>query len=217
MPIDIIFFIAVLIMSVVIHEVAHGYAADMLGDPTARFAGRLTLNPLRHIDPVGSILVPLLLIISRAPILFGWAKPVPYNQYNLRNQRTGTLVVGIAGVLANFAIALIFGLLIRFSGYSTTELLTLPFFRLSVVIVGLNLLLGIFNLIPIPPLDGSKVLFSLLPYRMLSLQRTVEQYQLLFMVVIIFFGGLVLSPILSVAFTLVTGQPVGLYRAALPF
>jgi Zn-dependent protease len=217
MPIDALFFIAILIMSVVIHEVAHGYAADMLGDPTARFARRLTLNPLPHLDLIGSILVPLLLLFSNAGFLIGWAKPVPYNPYNLRNQRWGTLAVAGAGVLTNLAIALLFGLLIRFSGVSAEAMLAEPFWRLSIVIVGLNLVLGIFNLIPVSPLDGSKVLFSLLPYRFIYIERFLEQYWFVLIILIFFFGSSIVLPLLSLAFTLITGLPIGVYALALPF
>jgi Zn-dependent protease len=217
MPIDALFFISILLMSVVIHEVAHGYAADLLGDPTARYAGRLTLNPLPHLDLVGSILVPLLLLFSNAGFFFAWAKPVPYNPYNLRNQRWGTLVVGIAGVLVNFATALIFGLMIRFSGVSGEGVLIEPFFRIAILIVGLNLGLGIFNLIPVPPLDGSKVLFSLLPYRFMHIERFFEQYWFVLILLVFFFGGSIVLPLLSFAFRLVTGLPLGVYGAVLPF
>src|SRR3989338_8546888 len=113
--VDIIFYIAVLIMSVVIHEVSHGYAALYWGDQTARLAGRLTLNPLKHLDPVGSVLIPLLLIFSGGGILFGWAKPVPYNSYNLKNQRWGEAIVAAAGSLTNIAIAILFALIARLS------------------------------------------------------------------------------------------------------
>src|SRR3989344_2127263 len=110
-----IFSIIVLIFSVIIHEVAHGWAANSLGDPTAKLAGRLTLNPIRHIDPVGTILIPLLLKLSGSPFLFGWAKPVPYNPYNLRNQRWGEAFVAVAGVATNLFLAILFGLLARYS------------------------------------------------------------------------------------------------------
>jgi Zn-dependent protease len=217
MPIDALFFIAILIMSVVIHEVAHGYAADMLGDPTARFERRLTLNPLPHLDLVGSVLVPLLLLFSNAGFLIGWAKPVPYNPYNLRNQRWGTLIVAGAGVLTNIVIALLFGLLIRFSGVSAEAMLVEPFWRLATIIVGLNLVLGIFNLIPVPPLDGSKVLFSLLPYRFMHIERFLEQYWFVLIILVFFFGSSIVLPLLSLAFTVITGLPIGVYALALPF
>ena len=108
-----LFYIVILIMSVVIHEVSHGFMAEYFGDKTARYAGRLTLNPLKHLDLFGSIILPVVLIISHSPFLFGWAKPVPYNPNNLSNRRWGTMAVACAGVLANFSIAVIFGIIIR--------------------------------------------------------------------------------------------------------
>ncbi len=162
MEISFLFIIAALILSIVVHEAAHGYAANWLGDPTARLAGRLTLNPVAHIDLFGSIIVPGLLYISSAGILFGWAKPVPYNPYNLKNQRWGEAMVAGAGPLVNIIIALVFGLLIRFSA---TLGLNDAFLALSSYIVYINILLAFFNMIPIPPLDGSKVLAALLPIR----------------------------------------------------
>lgn len=161
MEIDIIFSIIILILSVVIHEVSHGFAANYLGDPTARLAGRLTLNPIKHVDPMGSVILPAILALSSSPILFGWAKPVPYNPYNLtRGGRWAEAVVAFAGPASNFAIALIFGLLMRI-GAIPSEVLSLTF-----TIVFLNVLLGVFNLIPIPPLDGSKVLGPILPHNL---------------------------------------------------
>lgn len=155
--------IVALILSIVLHEVAHGYAANWLGDPTARLAGRLSPNPLLHIDPLGSVIVPALLFLSNAGFLFGWAKPVPYNPYNLTNQRWGEAIVAAAGPLTNLLLALIFAILIRFAAP-----LGLPnsFFELSYYIVYINILLACFNAIPIPPLDGSKVLESVLPYQL---------------------------------------------------
>ena len=215
--VDTIFFVAALIMSVVVHEVAHGHAANMLGDPTARLSGRLTLNPLSHIDPLGSIIIPLLLITTNAGFLFGWAKPVPYNPYNLRGARWGTLLVGGAGVLANFFLALAFGLLVRFSGLGPESLLASTFFRGAIVITGLNLVLGVFNLIPVPPLDGSKVLFSLLPYHLSYIQNMLEQYWYLFLIPVYLFAGFVIVPVANAVFSLITGYSLGLYALALPF
>lgn len=160
---SIIIIIAVLIISIVIHEVSHGYAANWLGDPTARLAGRLTLNPIHHIDPVGSVLLPALLVFSGAGILFGWAKPVPYNPYNLKNQRWGEAIVAVAGPGVNLLIALIFGLLIRFSAPLGLDS---SFLEIAGFVVYINILLALFNMIPIPPLDGSKVLASILPYNL---------------------------------------------------
>lgn len=158
---DIIFLIAILVVSVVIHEVAHGFAANWLGDPTAKLEGRLTLNPVSHIDPMGSVILPAILALSSSPFLFGWAKPVPYNPYNLqRGGRWAEAIVAGAGPAANVLIALLFGIIIRL-GVIPAEVMSL-----AVSIVFLNILLAVFNLIPIPPLDGSKILPQLLPYNM---------------------------------------------------
>ncbi|MAF59389.1 MAG: site-2 protease family protein [Candidatus Pacebacteria bacterium] len=161
MQIDFVFIIIVLILSVVVHEVAHGYAANMLGDPTARIAGRLTLNPIRHLDLFGSILLPGLLVLSSSPFLFGYAKPVPYNPYNLRNQKWGEAWVAAAGPLINIVIALFFAVLIRVG--VAGNFLTPAFVELASVIIYINVLLAVINLLPIPPLDGSKVLSVILP------------------------------------------------------
>jgi Zn-dependent protease len=157
MDLTFIFTLIVLIFSIVIHEVAHGYAANALGDPTARLQGRLTLNPVSHVDPLGSILIPGLLILSNASILFGWAKPVPYNPYNLRNQRWGEAMVAAAGPAVNLVIAIAFGLLLRFGG--ELPFMSPNFQELAGHVVYMNILLALFNLIPLPPLDGSKILF----------------------------------------------------------
>jgi len=159
-PVFLAFIFAVLIVSIIIHEVAHGYAANTLGDPTAKLSGRLTLNPIPHIDLVGSILVPAFLVISHAGILFGWAKPVPYNPYNLRNQRWGEAIVAAAGSFTNLFFAIFFGLLVRFG----TDALPAPFITLATVASFVNLFLGLFNLVPIPPLDGYTALRGVLPY-----------------------------------------------------
>ena len=154
-----IFTIIILILSVIMHEVAHGYAAYALGDQTAKRAGRLTLNPIPHLDLFGSIIIPAVLVLSNAGILFGWAKPVPYNPYNLRNQRWGEAIVGAAGVATNILLALIFAGITRFAsieGYTA-------FATLAATVVFVNLSLGFFNLIPIPPLDGYTVLRGILP------------------------------------------------------
>lgn len=168
---DIFLALIILILSIIAHEVAHGYAADTLGDPTARLAGRLTLNPLPHIDLMGSILIPALLVFTSSPILFGWAKPVPYNPYNLRNQRWGEAFVAIAGSATNILLAIIFGLIVRFGadmGISAAAL------SLAATIAFINLFLGLFNLIPFPPLDGFTTLRSALPWSLSSGLRRLE-------------------------------------------
>jgi Zn-dependent protease len=162
---EILLSLVILILSVIAHEVAHGYAANSLGDPTARLAGRLTLNPIPHIDMVGSVVIPALLVLSQSPIFFGWAKPVPYNPYNLRSQRWGETFVALAGVGTNFLLAVIFGLIVRYGaalGLDSTAL------SIALLISFINLFLGLFNLIPFPPLDGFTALRSALPWSMAS-------------------------------------------------
>lgn len=197
-----LFGIAILVISVIIHEVSHGIAAYVQGDKTAQYAGRLTLNPLVHIDPFGSILLPAFLLLMHSPFLIGWAKPVPYNPYNLRNQRWGPAIVGAAGPLSNIALALVFGLMIRFGS------LALPpaFVSLAILITLTNLVLAVFNLMPIPPLDGSKVLFSLMPYHWHRFKDALENYGFFLLLIFI----LVLSPIIdylvSFLFRLIVGM-----------
>jgi Zn-dependent protease len=209
--IDGIFYVVILIMSVVIHEVAHGYSAYLLGDNTARLSGRLTLNPLKHLDPFGSVILPLLLILSQAGFVVGWARPVPYNPANLRNVKKGTFIVASAGIIANLLVALIFGLLIRFAPhfglppYIPDPELLHPFYKVTSIIVFTNLVLALFNIIPIPPLDGSKILFSFLPGRLRFIENFLERWGIFFLLIfIIFLWGLV-SPIIYMVFSLITG------------
>lgn len=202
-----IFQIVILIFSVVIHEVSHGYAALMLGDRTAQQAGRLTLNPVFHIDLFGSILIPIL-----TQGRFGWAKPVPFNPYNLRNQKWGPALVGAAGPGANLALALIFGLLARFLlGFADGA--SGAFISNFATIVGtvalLNLVLAFFNLVPIPPLDGSRVLFASLPYRWRRVEILLERYGFFIIIILVFplgrwFLPIIFTPVLF-SFRLITG------------
>jgi len=181
-----IFTLVVLFFSIVIHEIAHGSVALHLDDSTAKEAGRLSLNPLKHIDPVGTILLPLLLLFAtqgHGPII-GWAKPVPVNPFNFRDQKWGTLKVSIAGPLTNFSLALLFGLIIRF--FPLPE----PALILFSIIVIYNFAWGIFNLIPIPPFDGSHIVFTFLGDRFLKLKMFLSQYGLFILIFFIFFGGL---------------------------
>ncbi|KKQ35077.1 MAG: Peptidase M50, partial [Candidatus Nomurabacteria bacterium GW2011_GWB1_37_5] len=157
------------------------------GDQTAKHAGRLTLNPIKHIDPVGSILVPLLLVMSGSGILFGWAKPVPYNPYNLRDQKWGNFWVAAAGIISNLLIAIFFSILIRFGMIYVADFSSSAFFAISKSVVILNIVLAIFNLVPIPPLDGSKILFTFLPYHFNNIQQFLEKYSLILMLGFIFF------------------------------
>jgi len=201
MQIDFIFQILILIFSVVIHEVSHGYAAYIQGDNTAKFAGRLTLNPLKHLEWFGSFILPVLSYITGGFII-GWAKPVPFNPYNLRNQRWGEAIVAFAGPLSNICIALFFGLLIRFG---VAQSFGQAFFHMTTMIVFINLVLATFNLIPVPPLDGSKILFSILPYSMQNLRDFLEQNGIFIMLFVIFFLWRFILPLVSWEFSLITG------------
>ncbi len=199
--IDAVFFVAILIMSVVIHEVSHGFVALRFGDRTALYAGRLTLNPLKHLDIFGSIILPAFLVLTHSPFLFGWAKPVPYNPNNLINRKLGTIAVAGAGILANLFIAVFFGLILRFSINSGVSE---KFISIISSIVIVNLGLAIFNLIPIPPLDGSKILFSILPSSFYRIVSFIEQYSLVLILIFIVFFSESLYPILVFLYHLIT-------------
>ena len=203
--INTIFYVIVLIMSVVIHEVSHGLAADSQGDPTARYAGRLTLNPLKHIDMVGSIILPLLLIVFNAGFMIGWAKPVPYSESNLRNKRWGTVFVAAAGIISNILLAFVFGIAIRLSGFLGS--FAPSFISIAEIIVIVNILLALFNLIPIPPLDGSKILFGILPERYLSkvAKTKIEYFSMPLLLVFIVFIWPLILPVIGFIFSLFTG------------
>lgn len=193
--------VAIVILSVVVHEVAHGYAALWLGDSTAQYAGRLSLNPIKHMDFLGSFVIPLLLSFSG--VIFGWAKPVPYNPYNLRNRRWGEVFVAIAGPISNFILALIFAMFIKLTAGDTAGITSVTY--VAILIVQVNLVLAIFNLIPIPPLDGSKILFSILPNQYGQLRMTLERFGFLFVLIFVFFFWQLFVPIVDFAFKLLTG------------
>lgn len=203
MQADFLFAIAILIISVMLHEISHGHVANLLGDPTAKYANRLTLNPLRHIEIFGSIILPVITYLLGGFIL-GWAKPVPYNPYNLKNQKWGPAIIAVAGPLANMFIALVFGMIIRFR----TELIFLPdaFFQISTAVIFLNLMLAVFNLMPIPPLDGSKILFAFLPYKWRNIQFIFEKYGFFLVLIFVFFIWQILFlPFVADLFKLITG------------
>ena len=203
--------LVILILSIIVHEVAHGYMANALGDPTAELSGRLTLNPISHIDLMGSIIIPALLIFTSSPILFGWAKPVPYNPYNLKNQRWGETLVALAGSATNLFLAIVFGLIVRFGAALGLDAAGLS---LAATIAFVNLFLGLFNLIPFPPLDGYTALRSALPW---SVSRSLHRFEaqvrgagtlslILFLVIFSYvFAGPFFQLVLYL-FSLITGQ-----------
>jgi Zn-dependent protease len=172
-----------LLLGVILHEVAHGWMANKLGDPTARLMGRLTLNPISHIDPIGSILIPGILIATQSPFLFGYAKPVPVNFRNLRNPKKDMVWVALAGAVVNLLLALGFSLLYRLL-LAAGPLWEWPFLRLflqPLILmlrygVVINVVLAIFNLIPIPPLDGGRVMVGLLPFKASYQYSKIEPY-----------------------------------------
>jgi len=186
-----IFSLIILLFSVVIHELAHGSIAYSLGDLTAKYQSRLTLNPIKHLDLFGSIILPLLLLLVTAgqgPV-FGWAKPVPVNPYNFRDQKWGSLKVAIAGPLSNIFLALFFGFILRFIPLQFLN--NFPgLFLIFSFIVQINIILALFNLIPIPPLDGSWILFNLLPQSLYYIKSFLQQYGIFILIFLIFFGSL---------------------------
>ncbi len=201
-----IFSLIILLFSVIIHELAHGWVANSLGDPTAKYQGRLTLNPIPHLDLFGSILLPALLFISGSPFLVGWAKPVPINPYNFRDQKWGTLKVSLAGPATNLALAVFFGLLLRF--IPVAFFITVPgMLIIFSFIVHINIILAIFNLIPIPPLDGHWILFRFIPYQFENVKNFLSQYGTFILIFLIFFGGLQwLGTVTEYIFHLITGM-----------
>ena len=197
-----IFYIVVLLYSVVIHEVSHGLMADSLGDPTAKNLGRLTLNPLKHLDMFGSVLLPLLLLMIRSPFIIGYAKPVPYNPHNLNDKKYGPAKVALAGPASNIILALIFGLSLRLMPDVFTSSLIPQLFSFIIL---LNLVLAIFNLFPIPPLDGHCLLMTFLPARFNALKVFLYRYSLPLLFVFLIFIFPLIFPLVSILYRLITG------------
>lgn len=196
---DFIFYFLVIIPSAIIHEYAHGLVADMLGDPTARYAGRLTVNPMAHIDLWGTILMPIMLSIATGgAFMFAYAKPVPYNPYNLKNQKWGPVMVALAGPGANLLLAIAFAVVVRVLPVS-------EFSSILVTIVYANVMLTVFNLVPIPPLDGSKLLYALLPSSAFKIKNFLDRYGFAILLFFVFFLFELISPIIKFIFRLLVG------------
>ncbi len=205
---EVLVFLLILILSVMAHEISHGMMADYLGDPTARLMGRLSLNPIKHVDLMGSIIVPGILILMQTPFLIGWAKPVPINPLNFKDQRYGAAKVSLAGPGANLIIALVFGLIMRVMVWvGAGSAFAVNLFGLFQVIVWINLLLAIFNLVPIPPLDGSHILFAFLPERFEKVKIFMQRYSLIILLFFIMFLFRLIVPVVAFLFRLITGVP----------
>lgn len=189
-----------IIIAAIIHEYSHAWMADRLGDQTPRMAGRLTINPIPHIDPWGTIFLPFLLyFINPYGFLIAYAKPVPFNPYALRNQKYGSALVGLAGPAVNLLLAFSIGALIRFLSIDQN------LFKYLLIAVHANLVLAIFNLVPIPPLDGSKLLYAFLPDSLFKFKVWMEQYGIVLLVVFIIFLSPYLNPVVEFVRQLATG------------
>lgn len=197
--------ILALIVAVIFHEYSHGRVAEALGDPTARRVGRLKANPLVHIDPFGSVILPLLLIASRSPIVFGWAKPVPINPSNFKDARQGMMYTGIAGPASNLLLASAAGVLFRIGLFRPFALVEA--FLLQLVLI--NIVLAVFNLIPIPPLDGSRVAAALIPPGMRRPYATLEQYGILILFLLLIFFNRLFWAVIGPIITLLAGVILG--------
>lgn len=197
-----IFYIVVLIFSVVIHEVSHGFIARRLGDPTAEAAGRLTLNPIKHLDPFGSVIFPLLSFVLSSPVMLAWAKPVPYNPNNLyKDYKYGPLKVALAGPASNLLLFLIFALLARFTFGMVSPMLT----GVLMFVALINVSLAVFNLVPVPPLDGSKILPLLLPPQYARVVENVGLMGIAFVFLFVYFFAPVITDIVVTISTWVAG------------
>lgn len=192
------------IFAITMHEVAHGFVAWRLGDPTAKMMGRLSVNPIRHVDPIGTVVVPLVMLLLPGGFLFGWAKPVPIGVRNLKNQRRDMALVGAAGPAANFLMAIFWALVVRL-GYglsASAPSLALPIALAGVAGVFINSILMVFNLLPLPPLDGGRVAASLMPQPWANIYDRIEPFGVWIVLLLLLTGviGFVLYPVLRGCF-----------------
>lgn len=185
---DIILMVVPILFSVIIHEVSHGWIALKQGDTTAKQLGRLTLNPIAHIDLIGTILVPGILILTKSPFLLGWAKPVPINPLNFKNPRKGMLWVALAGPLSNITLAVISSIILRLFGHMLYGPYLNPLVTMLGYMIIFNVGLAIFNLIPIPPLDGGRVLVGILPQHLANNVARIEPYGFIILMLLIITG-----------------------------
>jgi Zn-dependent protease len=204
---SLLFLYIIIIFSSIIHEYSHGWMAYSLGDPTAKNEGRLTLNPLAHIDPFGTVILPIFLLVFSG-IFIGYAKPVPFNPNNLKDPRRDTALVGVAGPASNLLVALILGLIVRFFGAVAFLAVISPFLKFIVMI---NIWLALFNLIPVPPLDGSKVLLGIIPKAFGRAYYALENMGIFSIIIAIFLAMYIIPYLAYPLFNLIVGQTFGLF------
>lgn len=186
-----LFIIGGLIMALTLHEFAHAWASDLLGDRTARNEGRLTVNPIAHIDPFMTVLLPLLLIIAQSPVIFGAAKPVPFNPWAVRYGKWGAALVAAAGPAMNIVLAVFFALWIQVAPVSSAMM---PLF---ISLISINVAFAVFNLLPIPPLDGSRILYAALPAPAREVMDNIERYGLVIIFGLLLLAGPIVMPFIS--------------------
>lgn len=202
--------VIVLIFLIIIHEVSHGLMAYKLGDNTAKEAGRLTLNPIKHLEFFGSFLVPLLFIATGSSFILGWAKPVPFNPYNLKDPKRDGALIALAGPVSNFLIAIIFGLVVRFMAVfmsAASSPILINIYGLLNIVIFVSVLLAFFNLIPIPPFDGSRIVLAFLSGEAERFWLQLERYGTL-LIILLLFGGMLsfLSPLVVSVYHLIVGS-----------
>jgi len=186
----IVIWVLPVVFAITVHEVAHGWVAKKYGDNTASLLGRLTLNPVKHIDLLGTIVIPGLLLLSFTGFIFGWAKPVPVDPRNFKNPKTDMAIVALAGPVSNFLMAIAWALIARLGVIIELEAISLPLIYMGIAGISINLVLGLINLIPIPPLDGSRIVTGLLPNKLAYQYNRFERFGFIFLLFLLWSGGL---------------------------